>query len=98
MPGFCSKHEKDSVGWNRYKPRRALPVNWQALRAAVLVRDGYLCQPCRRAGRTAPAHEVDHIINRAEGGGDEERNLQAICMPCHKDKTEREKQRARAAS
>jgi 5-methylcytosine-specific restriction protein A len=31
--------------------------------------------------------EVDHIVNRARGGLDDEENLQALCIPCHKQKT-----------
>lgn len=34
--------------------------------------------------------EVDHIINIAEGGTDDDSNLQALCIPCHKAKTARE--------
>ena len=33
------------------------------------------------------AREVDHIVNKASGGTDEDANLEAICKPCHKKKT-----------
>jgi len=34
--------------------------------------------------------ELDHIVNVAQGGNDEESNLQSLCVPCHKEKTLRE--------
>ncbi|WP_458718318.1 HNH endonuclease [Pseudomonas gregormendelii] len=57
---------------------------WRRKRAAILLRDEYTCQAC---GVITLQLEVDHIINRARGGSDEEDNLQALCVPCHKDKT-----------
>jgi 5-methylcytosine-specific restriction protein A len=38
---------------------------------------------------------VDHIINKQSGGTDDESNLQAICKPCHDQKTQREARRGR---
>lgn len=61
----------------------------------VLMRDGGLCQPCRRDGRVTPATEVDHIVPKAEGGTDSHDNLQAICTACHREKTQQEATRAR---
>ena len=58
---------------------------WARLRRTVLVRDGYRCQACGRAGRL----EVDHIVPLANGGAATDlENLQALCgRPCHRDKT-----------
>ena len=53
-------------------------------------RDNWLCQPCQREGRVTPAREVDHITPKSKGGTDALDNLQAICIPCHAAKTERE--------
>jgi 5-methylcytosine-specific restriction protein A len=55
-----------------------------------------LCQPCLQAGRTTEAKEVDHIINRAAGGGESLENLQSICTPCHAEKTKREAMAAKS--
>ncbi|POM09966.1 HNH endonuclease [Pseudomonas sp. WP001] len=57
---------------------------WRRIRAAILIRDNYTCQAC---GVVTQQLEVDHILNRARGGTDDDANLQALCVPCHKLKT-----------
>ena len=44
-----------------YRSRR-----WEKLRAAVLRRDGYMCQESRRFGKRAEATTVHHIFPRDE--------------------------------
>ncbi|MEN5029101.1 HNH endonuclease [Pseudomonas sp. Ps21-P2] len=63
---------------------------WRRKRAAILVRDQYTCQSC---GTVTLDLEVDHIINIAQGGNDDDANLQALCVPCHKLKTAEESAR-----
>jgi hypothetical protein len=55
------------------------------LRFEVFKRDGFTCQYC---GRKTPqvVLEVDHIIPRAEGGGDEMTNLVTSCYECNRGK------------
>lgn len=60
---------------------------WKKLRASVLRRDAYLCQPCFKAGRITAAVAVDHVIGKAKGGTDALSNLRAICSRCHDAKT-----------
>ncbi|UZE12777.1 HNH endonuclease [Pseudomonas sp. B21-053] len=60
---------------------------WRRRRAAILLRDQYTCKVC---GVTTNQLEVDHIVNLAQGGSDNDDNLQAMCTPCHKAKTARE--------
>lgn len=60
---------------------------WQQTRERILSRDNGLCCPCSRLGRVTLATAVDHIVNRAAGGTDDDANLQSICAPCHKVKT-----------
>ncbi|WP_222943066.1 HNH endonuclease [Stenotrophomonas maltophilia] len=55
-----------------------------------------MCQPCKQQGRVTEATEVDHIVNVAEGGSDDETNLQAICAECHGVKTQAEARRGAA--
>jgi len=65
------------------------------MRARVL-REEPLCRVCIAAGRYAATEIADHIIPKAEGGGDERENYQGLCKPCDVVKTARESKRARA--
>lgn len=38
------------------------------------------------------ANHVDHITPKADGGSDDDCNLQSLCAPCHEAKTKAEKQ------
>jgi len=85
------------TGWQhdrRSRHDRGYGRNWTKLREAAMTRDKWLCQPCARQGKTTPARECDHIIPKAEGGTDALSNLAAICVPCHRAKTEAEAARA----
>lgn len=64
---------------------------WQQIRERILDRDCGLCQPCKAAGRITMARAVDHKVSKANGGSDDDSNLQAICDPCHKAKTAAER-------
>jgi 5-methylcytosine-specific restriction protein A len=66
-----------------------LPRGWEKLRRFVLDRDP-ICRICGNASST----EVDHVVP-----GDDHRlsNLQGVCAPCHKSKTQGEAQRARSS-
>jgi 5-methylcytosine-specific restriction protein A len=80
-------------GWRGNKgstTERGYGWDWQKLRARILARDMHLCQPCAALGRVTVATQVDHIRPKAKGGTDDEGNLQAICEPCHAEKTTRE--------
>lgn len=59
-------------------------------------RDQYLCQLCKQKGRITEATEMDHIVNVAEGGTDDECNLQSLCTPCHDAKSQAEARRGMA--
>jgi 5-methylcytosine-specific restriction endonuclease McrA len=58
---------------------------WKRKRAAILARDKYQCQICKRYGRTRQATEVHHIVHleddpsRALDGS----NLISLCKACH---------------
>jgi 5-methylcytosine-specific restriction protein A len=92
---YCEKHRADEVKWkpdavrgNRHA--RGYGNAWVKRRERILLRDCGLCQPCKRAGHVTIATEVDHVVPKAQGGSDEDSNLQSICKACHKDKTARE--------
>lgn len=57
---------------------------WRRKRESILLRDKYTCQKC---GTVTLDLEVDHIVNIAQGGNDDDANLQALCVPCHQAKT-----------
>ena len=69
---------------------------WRRKREAVMKRDQYLCQLCKQKGRVTEATEMDHIVNVAEGGTDDESNLQSLCTPCHDAKSQEEARRGAA--
>ena len=92
--GYCEAHKQASIGWNRERRgsahSRGYGAKWRKLRDMVLRRDKYLCVPCGKYGFLTPATEVDHIVNKAQGGTDNPENLQGICTDCHKAKTKAE--------
>lgn len=67
---------------------------WQKTRDRIARRDNYLCQPCLRRGRPTPFAEVDHIKPKAQGGTDDDDNLECTCIDCHKAKTTAEAAKA----
>jgi 5-methylcytosine-specific restriction protein A len=56
-----------------------------------------LCVHCLAAGRTTAATVPDHVVPLADGGADDDSNLQSLCAPCHAVKTAAEA-RARAGA
>jgi 5-methylcytosine-specific restriction protein A len=75
--------------------RRGSPVavdrirGWQLhkIRQRIMKRDDYTCQMC---GRVTVDGEVDHVVPLAVGGGNNMENLQYLCKPCHKLKSDKE--------
>jgi 5-methylcytosine-specific restriction protein A len=51
---------------------------WRRIRAAIIDRDGGVCQICGKPG----ARTVDHIERRVDGGGDDPANLRAAHHRC----------------
>jgi 5-methylcytosine-specific restriction protein A len=52
-----------------------------------------LCVICLEAGRTTLATIRDHIKNLAEGGAENDSNVQALCVDCSDTKTRSESRR-----
>lgn len=93
--GYCDQHQAEASKsrWGKSKwgeksaAERGYDHEWRKLRASIMERDKWLCQPCMRHGVLTEATEVDHIISKADGGSDDPENLQAICKVCHRIKT-----------
>ena len=61
-------------------------------RQRVLDRDNHLCQACLRNDKLTPAKVADHIVPHQRGGAQYDlNNGQALCLPCHARKTNRER-------
>lgn len=60
-----------------------------------LFRSEPLCRECMRNGHTTPATIRDHIVPLAEGGRDDDSNIQPLCQQCSDAKTARESARGR---
>jgi 5-methylcytosine-specific restriction protein A len=59
---------------------------WQKIRN-LFIKQNPLCVKCKAKRLTVPAKEIDHILPKSKGGGDEVSNLQALCKACHSRKT-----------
>jgi 5-methylcytosine-specific restriction protein A len=62
---------------------------WMRKRDRILRRDCGLCQcdECKASTMPLLAHQVDHIVELADGGSNEDANLRAINRECHRRKT-----------
>lgn len=58
----------------------------QAMRADLFSRNP-LCVECDRQGRVTLATQRDHIVPLAEGGQDDDSNVQGLCLECHDEKS-----------
>ena len=63
------------------------------MRMALLERDGFACRCC---GARGVRLEIDHIepVSRAPDRKWDASNMQALCVPCHVKKTDRELDRS----
>jgi 5-methylcytosine-specific restriction protein A len=79
-----AERAKRSSEYNRRRgsaASRGYGSRWRRLRRMILNRQP-ICARC-----PAAATEVDHIMPRAAGGGDDDANLQGLCKSCHSAKT-----------
>lgn len=77
--------------WTGWEPRAGM----NDLRPQVMERDGHVCQMCEKAVRRHTAH-IDHIkpVRRFKRPVEANRmeNLWTLCIACHKEKTETDRQ------
>jgi 5-methylcytosine-specific restriction endonuclease McrA len=50
--------------------------------------EGYIC-PLAKKPFDEAGYEIDHIVELCKGGSNEDGNLQALCIMCHRVKTSR---------
>lgn len=89
----ASRQRDNDLAWRAwYKTAR-----WQRLRWAVLMRDAFTCQFCRRVEAKTQLLVADHKMPHR---GDEglfwsEGNLQCLCKPCHDSEKQRQERAGR---
>lgn len=92
--GRCAAHPKQA--WTKTTPTKRRAGRWlQRERQRLFERDP-LCAECKRLGRITLATERDHIKPLAEGGADDDTNVQGLCAPCHEAKRKEESARGLA--
>jgi hypothetical protein len=67
------------------KRRRRTTISFR-VRFLILQRDLYRCRICKASGVKL---EVDHIVPLSLGGSNDMDNLQALCVPCNRGKSNR---------
>ena len=70
------KYDRDTETQRRYG------TEWRRVRGRYISQHP-LCEECLKAGKLTPATEVHHILPLSRGGTHEEKNLMALCKPCH---------------
>lgn len=85
VPGHVCNGGCEGAWWARVewgdgsrRNHRAYRATWSRHRAWFLSRNP-VCERCKAATAT----EAHHRVYRSQGGGDEERNLEALCQACH---------------
>jgi hypothetical protein len=78
--GFIEPHDPVKAAGKRENwPSRYIP---DAVRAAVMERDGHKCLRCQATERL----EIDHITPISQGGNGHQENLQVLCVSCNRKK------------
>lgn len=82
--------------WSNRSPSSDVRLRGRKLQQAreELLKRSPCCAKCHRA-LSLSSMERDHIVNLADGGTDDDSNVQALCIPCHQAKTQSESNRAR---
>ncbi len=93
--GRCPKHQGSSDGWSssRSAPRLRGRANQKA-RARLFAEEPF-CRPCKGRGTIVLAVVRDHIVALAEGGTEDDENIQPLCQACSDRKTQEEANRGK---
>jgi 5-methylcytosine-specific restriction protein A len=90
----CPAHQRKV--WSKYAdaPQRITGRRLQKMRESLFAREP-LCRLCMQQGHTTLATIRDHIVPLAEGGTDDDENIQPICADCDDVKSKAERLRGR---
>lgn len=87
----CDQHK--AAAWVKTVPyKRESGRRLQRKRVELFTREP-LCRECTKQGRVSLAEIRDHITPLAEGGSDDDSNVQPLCTSCSDAKTKRESAR-----
>lgn len=92
---YCDQHQRKPTTAEFDKRRgsasqRGYGVRWRRWRLMFLRRHTLCADPFGvHNGVPVAATDVDHITPKADGGTDDDANLQALCHSCHSRKTAR---------
>ncbi len=90
--GRCAQHKRPEWKPSYDNSPRVRGATLQRKRAALFAREP-LCRLCAASGRVTPAVIRDHIVPLAEGGTDDDSNIQPICKDCDRVKSQAEARR-----
>lgn len=97
---YCAAHSAgtDPARYRGSSASRGYDSDWLRVREQALKRDNYLCTHCLAAGFVTPAKDVDHRVplNISPERRLDLDNLQSLCRPCHRVKTEKDKSLSRS--
>jgi 5-methylcytosine-specific restriction protein A len=88
-------------GWQGASCNRIRGRRWMKIRARIIARDHGICQECVRQGtvtKDSLVYQVGHRIPLAEGGSNDDDNLECECERHAKAKTAQESARAQGRS
>jgi 5-methylcytosine-specific restriction protein A len=89
----CAAHKRP-LWVKRPEAKRITGRPLQRRRAELFAREP-LCRECRKAGRVSEAVIRDHVVPLAEGGADDDDNVQPLCQTCSDAKSAGESARGR---
>lgn len=94
--GFCAEHDRGA--WAHREPvKRIAGRRLKRLRLDLFAREPG-CRECAAQGLFTVATIRDHIVPLAEGGTEDESNIQPLCKECSDRKTQQESMRGKQRS
>jgi len=86
---------KDPLGPSHESRTLNVRIESAAQKRRIAALENFMCQVCgyrqqyvRSSGKKGWIIHVDHIVDKAKGGGEEMRNLWVLCPNCHAEKTQ----------